>query len=114
MNNRTPPFPGFSRGVPIVGQRVDPPKGRYFYQVPALIRREGEPLDADSFEVAYPIPMNGAHAKALAVQIQQKLQQVAPERPAPRVILLSPILLGFVPQEAIDAAEAAVNGGDPS
>ncbi len=66
-NGRTAPFPGFSRGLPIIGQAKPgaPLPGAYFYQVPVLIRRKGQPLDADSFEVQLPMPINGVHFRQL-------------------------------------------------
>ena len=108
---RTPPFNGFSRGIPIVGQSQKPPAGAYFYEVPALIRREGQPLDADSYEVRVPAPLEGVRFKALAGQLASALHESAPDLPAPKLILLAPIFLGFVPQEVLEAQAAAANDG---
>lgn len=105
-NGRTPPFPGFSRGIPIVGQpRPDaPPAGAYFYQVPALIQRAGAPLAADSFEVRLPTPMVGTQFKRLEGEIAASLAGVE-GAPAPKVVLLAPFFLGFVPQEELERQE---------
>ena len=77
--------------------------------MPALIRREGQPLDADSYEVRVPAPLEGVRFKALAAQLAAALHESAPDLPAPRLILLAPIFLGFVPQEVLDAQAAAAN-----
>jgi hypothetical protein len=106
----------FEGGVPIIGQPrqpAAPPKGRYFYQQPVLIQRPGEQLEADTYEVQLAMPLTGPLFKELAKNIAAAMKQKEPERAEPRVILLQPIELGFIPQEQIDAQAAAGNGDGP-
>ena len=110
------PFPGFSRGVPIVGQRPpEPPPGRYFYQVAVFVMRTGEPLSAESLEVQMAKPLDGFGYKALTPMIVKSLQEKAPEQPAPRVVIVNVWELGFITQEAIERAQeqARAGAGDP-
>jgi hypothetical protein len=101
-NGRTVPFPGFSRGVPIVGAKPEaPPAGRHYYQVPALIQRPEKPLEAESFEAWFPAPMNGVYFKTLEDDVRKSLGD-----PDAKVVLLAPVFLGFVPQEEVDRREA--------
>ena len=115
---RTLPFPGFSRGVPIIGQQQppEPAKGLYFYQLPVLIARPGAPLDADTFEIKLSMPMTGVHIKQLTAEITEQVAAKTPDEPKPKVILLQPIMLGFVPEDAVEAAGKASGkpAGDPS
>lgn len=106
-NGRTVPFPGFSRGVPIVGQPMPQaaPEGKYFYNVVALIRRDGHPLDAMDYEANFPLPMNGVHFMALRAEIANQIKAERPDLPEPRVMLLAPQLLGFVPKEELERQE---------
>ena len=113
------PFPGFSRGVPIVGQRPpEPPPGRYFYQVAVLVMREGQPLSAESLEIQLSKPLDGFDYKRLPPTIVESLKAAAPDPPAPRVVIVNVWELGFIPQEAIEraqqTAQASANGGQAS
>lgn len=106
---RTLPFPGFSRGLPIVGARPEmPPEGRYYYHVPILISRPGAPLEADSYEANFPLPIEGVQLLALVRDIEASLKGAAPDLAAPRVVPLTPFLLGFIPQSEIEKAEAKI------
>lgn len=100
---RTPPFPGFSRGIPIIGQPQPkpgaPPPGAYYYQVPALIQRPGAALEIETYEVRLPQPMEGVRFTALQRQVADEL---AGDGPRPKVVLLAPYFLGFVPQEEVE------------
>ena len=110
---RTAPFPGWARGVPIVGQRApELPPGRHFYQVAILVRREGLPLDAESMEIQLSKPLDGFDYKLLPQKIVESLRAKAPDLPEPRVVIVSVWDLGFIPQEAIDRAleEAKASG----
>lgn len=103
-NGRSAPFPGFSRGIPLVGQRPEaPPKGRHYYHVPVLIQRPGQPLEADAYECYFPMPMNGIYFQALQKDITGTL--TVDGQPAPKVIALQPVFLGFVPQKELDRQE---------
>ena len=113
---RSRPFPGFSRGlpisgVPIVGQAPEgPPAGLYYYQVPVLVMRDGQPLAADSVEFRFPQPLEGVRFKTLPGAVAAHLKQKSPELAEPKIVVLSPYFLGFVPQEVIDKAAAQDNG----
>lgn len=106
---RTPPFPGFSRGLPIIGENKGPAPGAYYYQVPALIKRAGEPLDAETFEICISQPLEGVRFKTLASQIAEG--QRMGDDPPPKVILLPPFFLGFVPQDEVDRQKRAAAPG---
>lgn len=109
---RTQPFPGFSRGVPILGYRprpAEPAPGAYFYQVPALINRDGKPLAAESFEVRLDMPLTGVHFKNLAKKTEEEMRTKEAD-PTLCVVLLQPFFLGFVPQDKLDEADVAGNG----
>jgi hypothetical protein len=113
---RTAPFPGWARGIPIVGQRApEPPPGRYFYEVSVLVKRAGRELDAESLEIQLGRPLEGVVYKALPKMIVESLKQRAPELPDPRVVIVNVWELGFVTQEALDRAGAQTsadgNGG---
>lgn len=115
--NRTPPFPGFSRGLPIVGQgEPRPAAGAYFYQVPVLVNREGRALAADSYEIRLPMPLEGVRFKSLAAQITEEVRKKEPDAPAPTVVLLQPIFLGFIPEDRLPVDEggngATTAGGE--
>lgn len=106
---RTIPFPGFSRGVPIIGDNgkaPEPPKGRYYYQIAVLIKSNDQPLDCESYEVYFPHQMTGADLKSIAPMIHASMKERAPDAPTPKVVPISTFFLGFVPQEALDEAEA--------
>jgi hypothetical protein len=104
---RSLPFPGFSRGIPIVGQAPDaPPAGLYYYQVPVLVMRDGQSLTADSLEFRFPQPLEGLRFKALPGAAAEHLKKKSPELAEPKVVVLAPFFLGFVPQEVIDKAAA--------
>lgn len=111
MKGQRMPFPPSAR-VPIIGERPDaPPVGKYFYQVPALILREGQAMDADSFEFAFPMPLEGVRFKNLAPSIAKTLQESNPDLPAAKVVVLAPFFLGFVPQEELDRQAEAETAG---
>jgi hypothetical protein len=96
------PFPPSGR-VRIIGEEPQgPPAGRYYYEVPAMIRYPGEPLDADSFEFWFPMPLEGIRYKTLSKSILAELQRLEPGKPAPKVVPLAPFFLGFIPQEELD------------
>jgi hypothetical protein len=104
------PFPASGR-IPIVGERPTAlPEGRHYYHVPALIQRPGQPLEADAFEAYFAMPINGVYFSEMQADITKKLTKEGEE--PPKVILLQPVFLGFIPQEELDrrereAAEAA-------
>lgn len=106
-NGRTAPFPGFSRGVPIpiVGQKAAEPVGRYFYNVPVLVQRQGQQLQAEAYEYSFEVPFNGVHLAQVRRAIAEELKAEAPDQPAPAVVPLQPIFLGFIPQEELDRQE---------
>ncbi len=108
-NGRGAPFPGFSRGVPLVGERPQPPKGRFYYYVPVLVRREGLPLDADEVQIWFAQQLNGINFQAIAPQAVQYLKAKSPDLPEPSVVVLAPTFLAFVPQEEIDRQEREAN-----
>lgn len=106
---RTPPFQGFSRGIPIVGERATAPlPGRYFYEVPCLIQWPGQPLEAESFEFGFAGPMEGVRFKTVPESVREALMaREHGKEGAPRVVALAPVFLGFVPQEEVDRKAAA-------
>lgn len=113
MNHRTPPFPGFSRGVPIIGNGPrELPPGLHFYEVSVLVRRDGQPLDADSLEIRMEKPLDGFQYKKLPQAVSAELKRRAPDLPEPRVVIVNVWELGFVTQEALEriAAQAAHGG----
>lgn len=81
-----------------------PPAGIYRYAVPALIARDGEPLDADTFIVPFGFPIeSGQHLEMARLAIIGKLKAMAPEKPEPRVTINNaPYLVEFTPQEIVE------------
>ena len=119
---RSDPFRGFSRGIPIVGHPPEPeqPAGLHYYHLPVLIQTEAG-LRADVYQVKVPSPLDGISFSRVGRQLEDEIQALEPpprrslldrllRRPAPRparVILLSPVPLGFIPDAAAQGAEGA-------
>jgi len=108
------PFPAPGR-IPIVGESPAAlPQGRFYYQVPCLIQWSGQTLQADSFELYFPMPLEGVRFKVIPDIVVAHLKDAHPDHdPAGlKVVPLQPFFLGFVPQEEIDKQEAAAKAAE--
>ncbi len=105
---RTPPFPGFSRGVPIIGAAANAEQpGLHYYLVSYFVQRPGEMPQAESQEMQSSAALNGASLMRMIRELEEGIAAAEPERPKARVVLIGqPMKLGFIPQHVLEAQEA--------
>lgn len=106
MKHRTHPLR--VAGIPIIGQqREGPASGAYYYWLPVLIQWEGQQLEADGFECEFSMPLEGTQYLRMAAKLRASVAERHPDRPAPRLVPLAPVFLGFVPQAELERRAAA-------
>lgn len=106
---RTMPFPGFSRGVPIIGGAGprQPEPGLYVYLASYFVQRPGEMPQAESTQCAGDGPLDGHALLQLIAGLEKQHAEQASDKPAPRVVLLgAPLKIRFVPQAQLAAEQA--------
>jgi hypothetical protein len=109
VSGRTAPFKGFSRGVPIVGQRKEPqgpPPGRHFYHVAFAEQRDGEMPRFRSTEVSIPeVIYEMGQLRAIEGFIADEIAKDKPDKARPDVAIVSYKSLRFMTDEVLEAIE---------